>query len=106
MQNNRIHYALLFSKTYPKTTLLLKGANTLIVNDEHLLINTLGNVALSKGGSGDVLSGLILALLAQNYLPFEAAYVASLAHSIASNNYCKNNYSLSPQDLINEVKCI
>jgi len=106
LQNNRIHYALLFSKAYPKTTLLLKGANTLIVNDEHLLINTLGNVALSKGGSGDVLSGLILALLAQDYLPFEAAYAGSLAHSIASNNYNKNNYSLSPQDLINEVKCI
>ncbi|MBL4813382.1 MAG: hypothetical protein JKX69_13745, partial [Rhodobacteraceae bacterium] len=30
---------------------------------------------MSKGGSGDVLTGLILALLAQNYLPFEAAYV-------------------------------
>jgi len=106
LQNNRIHYALVFSRAFPKTTLLLKGANTLIVQEEHLLINTYGSAALSKGGSGDVLAGLILALLAQGYSTFEAAYNASLSHSIAASNYSKNNYALSPQDLIDEVKCI
>ena len=59
---------------------------------------------MSKGGSGDVLSGLIASLLAQGYKPLESTINASLAHTFAAMNYVKNNYSLTPDDLIEEIK--
>ncbi|MCG3719010.1 bifunctional ADP-dependent NAD(P)H-hydrate dehydratase/NAD(P)H-hydrate epimerase, partial [Aliarcobacter butzleri] len=92
-----------FSKKYPKTVLLLKGANVIIAQNEKLYVNSFGSAVLSKGGSGDVLSGLIGSLLAQGYKPLDAAISASLAHTLAAKNYKKNNYSLSPQDLIEEI---
>ena len=70
------------------------------------VVNTYGSSILSKGGSGDVLSGLIASLLAQGYETLDAAITASLAHTLAANNYKKNNYSFSPQDLIEEIKKI
>ncbi|QDM00437.1 NAD(P)H-hydrate dehydratase [Aliarcobacter butzleri] len=104
LQNNRFLYVEKFSKKYPKTVLLLKGANVIIVQNEKLYVNSFGSAVLSKGGSGDVLSGLIGSLLAQGYKPLDAAISASLAHTLAAKNYKKNNYSLSPQDLIEEIK--
>lgn len=53
--------------------LLLKGATTCISNGETVRLNTSGNAGLSKGGSGDVLAGIITALLAQGLLPYDAA---------------------------------
>ncbi|MCT7634965.1 NAD(P)H-hydrate dehydratase [Aliarcobacter butzleri] len=104
LQNNRFLYVEKFSKKYPKTVLLLKGANVIIAQNEKLYVNSFGSAVLSKGGSGDVLSGLIGSLLAQGYKPLDAAISASLAHALAAKNYKKNNYSLSPQDLIEEIK--
>ncbi|MDD4330614.1 MAG: NAD(P)H-hydrate dehydratase [Aliarcobacter sp.] len=104
LQNNRFLYAQMFSKKYPKVVLLLKGANVIISKNEKLYVNRFGRAVLSKGGSGDVLSGLIGSLLAQGYEILDAAITASLAHAIASKNYSKNNYSLTPLDLIEEIK--
>lgn len=104
LQNNRFLYVQMFSKKYPKVTLLLKGANVIISQNEKLFVNSFGSAVLSKGGSGDVLSGLIGSLLAQGYKALDAAITASLAHAIASRNYKKNNYSLIPTDLIEEIR--
>ncbi|RBQ28010.1 NAD(P)H-hydrate dehydratase [Aliarcobacter vitoriensis] len=104
LQNNRFLYVEKFCKKYPKVVLLLKGANVIIAQNEEIFINNFGRAVLSKGGSGDVLSGLIASLLAQGYDRLEACITASLAHTTASNNYPKNNYSLSPQELIEEIK--
>ncbi len=106
LQNNRFLYVEKFSKKYPKTVLLLKGANVIIAQNEKLYVNSFGSAVLSKGGSGDVLSGLIGSLLAQGYKPLDAAISASLAHTLAAKNYKRNNYSLSPQDLIEEIKSL
>ena len=104
LQNNRFLYVEKFSKKYPKTVLLLKGANVIIAQNEKLYVNIFGSAVLSKGGSGDVLSGLIGSLLAQGYKHLDAVISASLAHTLAAKNYKKNNYALSPQDLIEEIK--
>lgn len=104
LQSNRFEYLKLFCEKYPNVVLLLKGANTLIGKDKKVFINRFGTAVLSKGGSGDVLSGLVASLLAQGYKPLDAAISASLAHAIAANNYKKNNYSLIPSDLVEEVK--
>lgn len=101
--DNKLEIARSFSQKYPKVVLLLKGANTLIAHQGQVFINILGSVALAKAGSGDVLAGLILSLLSQNYTPLDAAINASLAHAIASLEF-KNNYALTPLDLIEKIK--
>lgn len=104
LQDNRFLYVEKFCKKYPNVVLLLKGANVIIAQSEKLYVNSFGSAVLSKGGSGDVLSGLIGSLLAQGYKPLEAAISASLAHALGARNYKKNNYSLIPSDLIEEIK--
>ncbi|APW64558.1 bifunctional ADP-dependent (S)-NAD(P)H-hydrate dehydratase/NAD(P)H-hydrate epimerase [Poseidonibacter parvus] len=104
LQNNRIKYVEEFTSKYPKVVLLLKGTNVIISQGKNLYINTFGSAVLSKGGSGDVLSGLVGSLLAQGYEPLDAAISASLAHALAGANYKKNDFSLIPSDLIEEVR--
>ncbi len=103
LQQKRLHYAKLFCEHFPRVTLLLKGANVIIAAQEGIYINSLGSSALSKGGSGDVLSGLIAALLAQGYERRDAAITASLAHTLAAQKIDKNSYALMPEDIIKEV---
>ena len=58
--------------------MLLKGHRTAIAGpDEEFAWNQSGNAGLAKGGSGDVLTGMILALLGQKLRPFAAACVGS-----------------------------
>jgi NAD(P)H-hydrate epimerase len=59
-------------KRFPCTT-LLKGATTLVHANGRTAFLTFGNPGLAKGGSGDVLTGLVAALLAQGLKPFDAA---------------------------------
>ncbi|MDO7818218.1 NAD(P)H-hydrate dehydratase [Helicobacter pylori] len=101
--DNKLEIARDFSQKYPKVVLLLKGANTLIAHQGRTFINNLGSVALAKAGSGDVLAGLIVSLLSQNYTPLDAAINASLAHALAGLEL-KNNYALTPLDLIEKIK--
>ena len=104
LQNNRFEYLQLFCKKYKNIVLLLKGTNVLIGYKKKIYVNILGTSILSKGGSGDVLAGLIGALLAQGYTPIKSAICGSLSHTLAASNYKKNNYSMSPLDLIQEIK--
>ncbi len=101
--DNKLEIARDFSQKYPKVVLLLKGANTLIAHQGRTFINNLGSVALAKAGSGDVLAGLIVSLLSQKYTPLDAAINASLAHALAGLEF-KNNYALTPLDLIEKIK--
>jgi hydroxyethylthiazole kinase-like uncharacterized protein yjeF len=104
IQENRFELALKFSQKYPDVVLLLKGSNTIIAYKNQLYINSFGTQALSKGGSGDVLAGMIGALLAQGYHPLKATITASLAHSIAGD--IKPNYNLTPLKLIYNLKVL
>ncbi len=103
VQAKRFEIVRKFNAKYPHVTLLLKGANTLIMQEERLYINPLGCSKLSKGGSGDVLSGLIVSLLAQGYTAIEAAIHGSLALVIAANHYKGSSYAMLSTDLIDEV---
>ncbi len=106
LQKNRFFYIREFCKKYPHVVLLLKGANTLIMLGDQLYIQPYGTNLLSKGGSGDVLGGLIASLLAQGYTPCDAALTGSLAHAFSAQNFTKNSYALTPHDLIDGVKCL
>lgn len=103
LQNDRFKYCEEFSKKYPKVTLLLKGANVVIAKGDEYFINVYGTSALAKGGSGDVLSGLIGGLLAQGYNTLDAAINASLSHTKLVQNYQGADFSLTPEDLINGI---
>jgi NAD(P)H-hydrate repair Nnr-like enzyme with NAD(P)H-hydrate dehydratase domain len=51
-----------------------------------------GDDTLSKGGSGDILSGLLTGLLAQHYSPIDASIIATCLHG-AAGEWCGNKYS-------------
>ena len=103
LQKKRFQYVELFCKAYPHVTLLLKGANVIIGKEDKFFINSHGSAKLAKGGSGDVLSGLIGALLAQKKSPLHAAIHASLTHTKLAQNYTGADFSLTPQDLIEGI---
>ena len=66
-------------------TVLLKGAGTIAAApDGRMTINTTGNTGLSTGGTGDVLSGVVGAFLAQRLSPFDAALAAMYIHGKAA----------------------
>ena len=106
LQENRFDYVELFCKTYPNVTLLLKGANVIIGQKEQFFINPHGTSALAKGGSGDVLSGLIGSLLAQGYSPLQSAINASLTHTKLAKKCKQNNFSLTPDNLILQLESL
>ncbi len=67
-------------------TVLLKGAGTLIASaGKTLALNTSGNPGMATGGMGDVLSGVIGALLAQGYSCHDAARFGALLHGLAAD---------------------
>ncbi|QEJ94461.1 NAD(P)H-hydrate dehydratase [Treponema phagedenis] len=99
VQENRFALLRNLSKEFPQTVIILKGANPLIAQNGTIMINPLGTNALSKAGTGDVLAGLVTALLAQGLAPFEAAVQASLAHATASR-FAVSSYALTATKLI------
>ena len=63
---------------------LLKGSDTLVVEGDRAAVNSTGNVALATAGTGDVLSGVIGALLARGMAPYEASRAGAWAHGRAA----------------------
>ncbi|PAF47272.1 bifunctional ADP-dependent (S)-NAD(P)H-hydrate dehydratase/NAD(P)H-hydrate epimerase [Helicobacter sp. 12S02634-8] len=103
--NDKMEILRAFGMKYPHITTLLKGANTLISQNDKIYINHFGTPNLAKGGSGDVLAGLIGALLAQGYGGLKASITASLAHSFGARME-KSSYGLTPLKLIENIKNI
>ncbi len=100
---NRFALVRAFCAKFPHAVLLLKGANSLIAQGVKVSVNTFGSSCLAKGGSGDVLAGLVAALLAQGYGAYDAAVSGSLAHALASRRV-KCSYGMTPFELIEHVK--
>ena len=101
VQNDRINLAQSFSKQY-NCVLVLKGASTVICSpDGRLAINTSGNSGLSKGGSGDVLSGIIASLCTQGIGAFESAATGVYLHGKAADILADeiSEYGLLPSDI-------
>lgn len=64
---------------------VLKGHATVVTDGERAAINTTGNSGMATGGTGDVLTGLITALLAQGMPPFDAAHLGVHLHGLAGD---------------------
>ena len=84
-------------------TLVLKDARTVVTDGGEVYINTTGNNALSTGGTGDVLTGMIAGLLAQGMRSKRAAVLAVCLHGIAADEYVRDRggrYSMIASDLL------
>jgi hydroxyethylthiazole kinase-like uncharacterized protein yjeF len=99
----RLQNQIKFSKDH-NCIVVLKGAHTSITSPEgNVAFNSTGNPGMAKGGSGDVLTGIILSLLAQGYTPYNASilgvYLHGMAGDIASGESCYE--SIIATDIIN-----
>ncbi len=81
---DKLKKAKIFSKKHD-IILIIKGAYTLIVYGDKLLINTSGNPGMGTAGSGDALSGVIAGLLSQGYDPFAASAFGVYMHGRAGD---------------------
>ncbi len=81
----RLEIARAFALKY-QVYLVLKGAHTMIVTpDGKTYFNTTGNPGMATGGSGDVLTGIILGWLAQGYAPLQSALMGVYLHGLAGD---------------------
>jgi hydroxyethylthiazole kinase-like uncharacterized protein yjeF len=85
-------------------TILLKGIPSIITDGISTFWNIYGNPALAKGGSGDVLTGILVALFARNneFNPAITTAAGCLIHSLAADNYILDNSeeSMTASDII------
>src|SRR5690606_7238255 len=82
---DRLEKARAFATKY-QVIICLKGAHTaVILPDGTVHFNSTGNAGMATGGSGDVLTGIIVGLLAQNYSPQDAARVGVFLHGKAGD---------------------
>ncbi|MBC7851029.1 MAG: NAD(P)H-hydrate dehydratase [Chitinophagaceae bacterium] len=91
---------------YFELIIVLKGRFTFIaIPGAPGYFNTTGNAGLAKGGSGDVLTGMILALLGQGYPPQQAAVLGVYLHGLSADRAIEHiaMESLFPSDLFNYI---
>lgn len=105
IEADRVNLASKYSKQWG-CVVVLKGAYTIVANAEgEILINTTGNAGMATGGSGDVLAGIIGALIGQGMKPFEAAGLAVTLHGRAGEFAAKTKgmMSMTAEDLIQHL---
>jgi len=106
IETDRIGTATEFARNY-NVFLLLKGHRSVIAApDGSVYVNPLGHDALGKGGSGDVLTGMIASFIAQGASPLDALISASFLHAKAGEEQAKvlSHYGVLPMDLIDGAK--
>lgn len=83
-------------------TVLLKGHRTLICDGKQCYVNLTGNAGMATGGSGDVLAGILVALLGQGLPPMKAAAAAAWLHGAAGDLAASRlgEYGMLPSDII------
>lgn len=81
---------------------LRKGHETVITDGKKTYVNRTGNAGMATGGSGDVLAGILAALLGQGIPPLEAAAAASWLHGTAGDRAAGRlgQYAMGPLDLL------
>jgi len=85
-------------------TILLKGYIDIISDGDRLKINRTHNEAMTTGGTGDVLAGICVALLAKKVKPFNAACMAAFINGLAGNMaYEEKSYGIVASDLIEKI---
>ena len=85
-------------------TIFLKGYIDVLSNGRTVKLNKVHNEAMTVGGTGDVLAGVIGALLSKGVRPFEAVRIAAFLNGEAGNQaFQKKSYGLLATDIIDEI---
>ncbi len=86
-------------------TVVLKGKDTIVTDGSDVFVNKTGNSGMAKGGSGDVLSGVIASLMAQGVPVYKAAcmgvYIHGLSGDIAAEKLSKT--AMLPRDIVTHL---
>ena len=84
---------------------VLKDHNTAVSDGNDVYINSTGNSGMATGGSGDVLAGMIAALMAQGLSPFAAAAIGVRLHGAAGDVAAEalGEYSVMASDIIDSI---
>ena len=106
IESDRVGYARDFAVSH-KCIVVLKGADTVVADTSgKVFFNTTGNAGMATGGSGDVLAGITVSLLAQGRSALEAACDSVFIHGAAADRareHCSAS-ALIPSDIIQELK--
>ena len=104
LPGDRMHRAVAFAQEYD-CIVVLKGYKTLIADTVDYYINTTGNPGMAVGGSGDVLAGMIIALIAQGIDPLKASAAGVWLHGAAGDLSAARlgQYSMLPTDLLEDL---
>ncbi|QKZ15030.1 NAD(P)H-hydrate dehydratase [Spirosoma sp. KUDC1026] len=95
-----------FAQKY-KVVVVLKGAHTAVATPNgEVHFNSTGNPGLSTGGTGDVLTGVLTALLAQGYDPVEAAVLGVYAHGLAGDRVASQHgqIGMTASDIVDALR--
>ena len=107
IEADRFYYARQCAINFDATS-ILKGSGTLIDNTEHTWVCENGNPGLAVGGSGDVLSGIIGALMAQGLNSSDAACYGVVLHATAGDRACEQSgqRGMLASDLFTHVRAL
>jgi NAD(P)H-hydrate epimerase len=89
LPKERLEQAVQFAQK-TNSLIVLKGAGTIVTDSEKYYINTTGNPGMATAGSGDVLTGVITALLGQGMSNFDAAVLGVCVHGLAGDIAAEN----------------
>lgn len=105
LKNNRLKGCIELAR-YTGCTAVLKGPASIISNGEQSYINTSGNSGLATAGSGDVLSGIIGALMNTGISPIEAAAAGVYIHGLCADLFIKTSLAstMSASDIITNIR--
>ena len=112
IQNNRLDAAVLgsdlFKNDLHEIILILKGAGTIIARgDGSTVINTTGNPGMAAGGMGDVLCGVIGALVCQGLTSLDAAVAGVYLHGAAADRlYEKSGAGFLASEVADMIPCV
>lgn len=102
---DRLMQVVAFAREH-RVCVVLKGAHTAVCSpDGECFFNSTGNPGMATGGSGDVLTGVALALLARGYNSIEAARIAVYVHGVAGDIACQQygETALTAGDIVNAL---
>lgn len=85
-------------------TILLKGPTDIISDGSYVKLNRVHNNAMTVGGTGDVLMGIVSGMIAQKATPFAAARIAAFTNGVAGNlAFEERSYGLLATDIIEKI---
>lgn len=108
VSENAMSVARLFAREN-RVIVVLKGHRTVVATpEEEVFVNTTGNAGLAKGGSGDVLAGMIAGLLAQGIPPRDAAVCGVWLHGYTADRLAGriSQYSMMARDILSEIPAV